>query len=157
MQQQVVEWAFGLRLPASWVCPPASPLFPTNTDGGNERKDWSWDGAERHRFCLPTNHPGETDRRVPFLALTCLLTFSNWWTLKMPRVSRPWEPTSWRKQVDRPAYLIGKSSGRSHSSRWRAAMGCSEVAIRYFSSKELSSDLSLPLPITCGRRVMFTS
>lgn len=52
-------------------------LFPTNTDGGNERKDWSWDGAERHGFCFSTNHPGETDRRVPFLALTCLLTFSN--------------------------------------------------------------------------------
>lgn len=29
-------------------------------------------------------------------------------------------------------------------------MGCSEVAIRYFSSMELSSALSLPLPITCG-------
>ena len=52
-------------------------LFPTHTNGGRERKDWGWDGAEQHRFCFPTNHPGETDRRVPLLALTCLLTFSN--------------------------------------------------------------------------------
>lgn len=67
----------------------------------------------------------------------------------MPRVSRPWDPTSWRKQVLSPAYLRGKSSGRSHSSRCRAAIGCSEVAIRYFSSMELSSARSLPFPITC--------
>jgi len=66
----------------------------------------------------------------------------------MPRVSRPCEPTSCRKQVDSPAYLRGRSSGLSHSSRCRAAMGCSEVAIRYFSSTELSSAFSLPLPIT---------
>lgn len=31
-------------------------------------------------------------------------------------------------------------------------MGCSEVAIRYFSSTELSSDFSLPLPTTWGGR-----
>lgn len=78
------------------------------------------------------------------------LTFSNWCTRKMPRVSRPWEPTSCRKHVESPAYLSGSSSGRSHSSRCSAAMGCSDVAIRYFSSMELSSALSLPLPITCA-------
>lgn len=75
-------------------------------------------------------------------------TFSNWCTLKIPRVSRPWEPTSCLKQVEKPAYRTGRSSGLSHSSLRKAAMGCSEVAMRYFSSMALSSDFSLLLPMT---------
>lgn len=76
-------------------------------------------------------------------------TFSNWWTRNIPLVSRPCEPTSCRKQVDNPAYFIGSFSGSNQSPRWRAAKGCSLVAIRYFSSRELSSAFSLDLPMTC--------
>ena len=47
-----------------------------------------------------------------------------------------------------PEYLIGKSAVAIHSSRWKAAIGCSEVAMRYFSSTDLSSDFSLPFPRT---------
>ena len=109
--------------------------------------------------------------------ITNCSTFSNWCTRKIPRVSRPWLPTSWRKHEDKPAYwnlfiivdiryfyvtllinpitdlwnnvtLIGKLSGFNHSSLWNAAIGCSEVAIKYFSSTDLSSSRSLPFPVT---------
>ena len=39
-----------------------------------------------------------------------------WWTLKMPLVSLPCEPTSCLKQDDTPAYLIGKIFSSIHSS-----------------------------------------
>lgn len=108
---------------------------------------------ERGKGGHGTPHVGAGPRLQPQIAggnaaASAALTFSNWWTRKMPRVSRPCEPTSCRKQVDNPAYLMGRSSGFSHSSRCSAAMGCSEVAIRYFSSMELSSAFSLPLPMT---------
>ena len=75
-------------------------------------------------------------------------TFSNWCTLKMPLVSLPWEPTSCRKHDDMPAYFLGRSSVAIHSFLWKAAMGCSAVAMRYFSSVVASSAFSLPLPTT---------
>ena len=75
-------------------------------------------------------------------------TFSNWCTRNIPRVSRPCDPTSWRKQVEIPAYFSGNLSGSSQSSRWNAAIGCSLVAIRYFSSMSASSAFSLDFPTT---------
>ena len=75
-------------------------------------------------------------------------TFSNWWTRNIPRVSRLWDPTSCRKQLDIPAYRIGRSWTAIHSSRWYAAIGCSEVAIKYFSSTPCSSLFSLRRPTT---------
>ena len=62
--------------------------------------------------------------------------FSNWCTRKMPHISRPAEPASFRKQVEYPAYLSGScvSGDSNHSPEWYAEIGCSEVAIRYFSS-----------------------
>lgn len=76
------------------------------------------------------------------------ITFSNWCTLNIPLVSLPCEPTSCRKQDDKPQYFFGSSFGSIHSPLWNAAMGCSLVAIRYFSSIEVSSSRSLPLPTT---------
>ncbi len=72
----------------------------------------------------------------------------------MPLVSLPWDPTSCLKHVDKPAYLIGRSCVAIHSSLWNAAIGCSEVAIKYFSSIDLSSLFSLPLPITYNGKLM---
>jgi hypothetical protein len=43
---------------------------------------------------------------------------------------------------------MGSADSLIHSSRWKAAIGCSEVAIKYFSSNDLSSDFSLPFPVT---------
>ena len=60
--------------------------------------------------------------------------FSNWWTLKIPRVSFPCDPASFLKQVDNPQYLRGNSSGLMISSLWSAAKVCSAVAIKYRSS-----------------------
>ena len=78
-----------------------------------------------------------------------LITFSNWCTLNIPRVSRPWDPTSCRKHVDTPTYFSGSSLGSNHSSLCSAHNGCSLVAIRYFSSTAVSSATSLLLLITC--------
>lgn len=72
------------------------------------------------------------------------LTFSNWCTRKIPLVSLPCEPASWRKHVEIPMYLIGRDASGIHSSLWYAAIGCSEVAMRYFSSDESSSPAFLP-------------
>lgn len=97
-------------------------------------------------FLVPGSRTTSLPEKLSIFSIAT--TFSNWCTRKMPLVSRPCEPTSWRKQVDSPAYLIGKSSGFSHSSLCRAAIGCSEVAMRYFSSMVVSSLFSLPLPRT---------
>src|SRR6266550_4923660 len=53
-------------------------------------------------------------------------------------MSRPADPASLRKHVEYPAYLIGSCvSGLSnHSSECSAEIGCSDVAIRYFSSSD---------------------
>lgn len=87
-------------------------------------------------------------------------------------MSLPCAPASLRKQVEKPPYLRGRAEGSSHSfykstckktirkegeghgrealggypcTWWNAEMGCSEVAMRYFSS-----DSSLAPPITCA-------
>ena len=51
--------------------------------------------------------------------------------------------------------LIGRSDVGSHSFLWYAAIGCSDVAIRYFSSVPASPAFSLLLPITCRGRNEF--
>lgn len=63
-------------------------------------------------------------------------TFSNWCTRKIPHISLPAEPASFRKHVENPAYLRGSwvLGSSNHSPEWYADIGCSEVAIRYFSS-----------------------
>ena len=55
---------------------------------------------------------------------------------------------SYKSHKSLPEYLIGRSCVAIHSSRWYAAIGCSDVAIKYFSSIDLSSAFSLPFPIT---------
>lgn len=79
--------------------------------------------------------------------------FLNWCTRKMPSVSRPCEPTSWRKHSEMPAYRIGRIFSSIHSSRWNAAIGCSDVAIRYFSSIVVSVSSSLPCKGGGGVRI----
>ena len=74
--------------------------------------------------------------------------FLNWWTRKMPLVSRPCDPTSWRKHSEMPPYLIGSDLGSMCSFRWYAAIGCSAVAIRNFSSVAVSPSISLLFPVT---------
>ena len=50
-------------------------------------------------------------------------TFSNWCTRKMPHVSRPCDPASFRKHVETPAYRSGSSLSWSHSPLWYLRRG----------------------------------
>ena len=58
----------------------------------------------------------------------------NWCVRKIPLVSLPCAPASFLKLVLIPTSLTGRSSAFRTSSMYMAAMGCSEVAIRYRSS-----------------------
>ena len=68
------------------------------------------------------------------LQITNCSTLSNWCTRKMPHVSFPCAPASLRKFVEKPVYFSGRSFSSSHSPMWYPQIGCSDVAIRYFSS-----------------------
>merc|ERR1711957_474716 len=70
-------------------------------------------------------------------------TFSNCWTLKIPQTSRPWEPASFLKQVETPAYFLGSSSGWIHSPICMAERGCSEVAVKYIGGDPSSPPSTL--------------
>lgn len=52
-------------------------------------------------------------------------TFSNWWTRKMPHVSLPWAPASFRKQVETPPYLHKRNIGQGETNM--NYPGCSRV------------------------------
>jgi hypothetical protein len=49
---------------------------------------------------------------------------------QITQTSFPEAPASFLKQVDYPAYFIGRFFSSIHSPRYIAEMGCSEVAIK---------------------------